>query len=132
MDRENSKLLERVSVAEVENALLLKRHSTSHASEFPDIPRGNYEDQIFAKARLEVIPELNNMEFVFDTVIEKARVKASETRLACDYDPATPQPNSEEGNQGSVDQLADSAQYDSAYGRGREGEDIGNMGGDDH
>lgn len=73
MDRENSKLLERVSVAEVENALLLKRHSTSHASEFPDIPRERYEDWILVEDRLDVILDLKRQAAILRWPLRKLK-----------------------------------------------------------
>lgn len=79
-----------------------------------------------------MIRELNRTDFFFETAIEEARVKARETRLACGYNPATPQTDTEEDDEGGVDQLADSAWYDSAYGRCEEEEDGGDQDGDGH
>lgn len=42
------------------------------------------------------------------------------------------QPDSEEGDERGVDQFSDSVQFDSAYGRGEEGEDDEDQGGDNH
>lgn len=63
-----------------------------------------------------MIRELNKIGFVFKTTIEEDRAKAREARLACDYDSATRQPDSKERDEEGVDQLANNAWYDVAYG----------------
>lgn len=121
LEKENSELLERISVVEGKKTKLLERLSTSYASKFPAIPREQYEEWILAEARIEVIRELGQAGFVFETTMEEARVKAREARLACDYDSTTPQPDTETDDEGGVDQLEDSAWCDSAYNRNEEG-----------
>lgn len=120
MSKENSELIERAYADEAKNARLLKRvsavevksaerPSTSHASEFPNILRERYKDWILVESRLDVIHDLKKAGCDFKTAIEEARVKARDAWLACDFDPDTPQPDSEEGDGGDMDQLAESA-----------------------
>lgn len=103
LEKENSELLERISAFEVENAKLLERPSTSHASESPAITRRQYEEWILTEARVEVVRELGQTGFVFETAMEEARVKVRKARLACVYEPATPQPDAEDDDEVGVD-----------------------------
>lgn len=63
--------------------------------------------------------------------LEDDRVKAHEAWLACDYDPAMPQPGQEDEEQG-IDRFEDDSWYDFAYPHGEDGENAGGRDGDGH
>lgn len=52
-----------------------------------------------------MIHELNRTGFVFETDIEEARVKYHEAWLAYGYDPAMPQPDVEDDDEGDLGSL---------------------------
>lgn len=122
MERENAELLGWVYAVEGENVKLLKRPSTSSASKFSDLPRERYEEWILAEAQIEVVREMGQTGFVFETTLDEAEAKTRESLLACGYDPNIPQPDGEDSDKEYVDQLEGSAWCDSAYSQDEDGE----------
>lgn len=90
---------------------------TSRAFEFQPIPWEQYEEWILVEAQVEVIWDLGQTGFVYETTLEEARIKARDARLSCGYNPDTPQHDSEGDGEEDLPDLEDSASCDSAFGR---------------
>lgn len=111
---------------------MLTQTFLSNASEYPNLSWKLLDEWIHVEAPVDVFCDLNRAGSISVTSLEDARVKTSEARLTCDYDPSTPQPTSEEDEDQGVDWLADGAWFDSTYVQGENGEGVKGRDGDGH
>ncbi|XP_070035981.1 golgin candidate 1-like [Nicotiana tomentosiformis] len=107
LEKDNSVLHDRVAALEAEKAQLLAQPSSSHTSDFPNIPRELYKEWIHIEAQLDDY----------------------EARVARGYDPATPEADEEDGDEG-VDRLEENPWYDIAYPEGEGGDGEGDQEGE--